>query len=51
MDDWIIFHEPIDTYDYDGAGLYGPEDCDEDNPTRLCYGCKFETRCYGSRSF
>lgn len=35
----------IDTYDYERAGLFSPEDCDEANPPRLCYGCKFEYEC------
>ena len=50
-DDWIISRNPADDFDNDDAGLLSPEDCDESNPARLCDGCKFETRCYGSRSF
>lgn len=34
-----------DTFDYESAGLLTPEDCDEDNPPRICFGCKFEKEC------
>lgn len=32
-------------YDYEAARLLSPENCDTANPSRLCYGCKFEAEC------
>jgi hypothetical protein len=48
--EYIIFDKFIinqeDTFDYEAAGLFSPEDCDENNPPRTCFGCKFEQECY-----
>lgn len=43
---WEPYEEWNDE-DYEVAGLLSPDDCDEDNPPRLCYGCKFEHECAG----
>lgn len=49
-DSWLLYNpetnEYIDTFDYEAAGLFSPDDCGDTDTPRLCCGCKFENECF-----